>query len=62
MVDCEDKDGVADVVETNAVVADAEAELGRLNILQTFHVSFSRGRESIQPVKDLQCRGPIDGP
>jgi hypothetical protein len=61
MVDCEDEDGVAEVAETNAVVTDAESELGRLNILQPFHISFSRGRESIQPVKYLQCRGPIDG-
>jgi hypothetical protein len=62
MFDCEDEDGVAEVVETNAVVADAEAELGRLNILQPFHISFSRGRESIQPVKYPQRRRPIYGP
>jgi hypothetical protein len=33
VADGEDEDGVTEIVEADAVVADAEAELGRLDIL-----------------------------
>jgi hypothetical protein len=37
----EDEDGISAVVEADAVVADAEPDLGRFDILQTLHVAFA---------------------
>ena len=40
-----DVEGVAVVVEADAVVADAEAELGRLDVLEALYVAFAGGGE-----------------
>jgi hypothetical protein len=40
-----DVEGVAVVVEAEPVVADAQPELGRLDVLEALHVAFAGGGE-----------------
>jgi hypothetical protein len=39
----EDQDGIAEIVEAHAVVADAEAELWRLNVLEVLDIAYAGG-------------------
>lgn len=45
MADGGDEEGVAVVVEAEPVIADAEAELGRFDVLEAFYVAVSGGGE-----------------
>src|SRR6185437_7731563 len=60
MFDGEDEDGVTVVVEADAVVANAQAQLGRLDILKSLHVAFTRGEIAGEGVQDVQRRRLID--
>jgi hypothetical protein len=53
-----DVQGVADVVEADAVVADAQAELWRLDVLKALHVAFSGGGEVSQDVQNAPGCSP----
>jgi hypothetical protein len=48
------------VMETDAVVADAEAELGRFDTLEALDVAFAGLEISGQRVEDTQGGRPID--
>jgi hypothetical protein len=58
----EDFDGVAEVMEADAVVADAEPELGRVDVLEALHVAFAGSNKTSQSVKDAEGGGLVDGP
>ena len=45
MLDGGDVEGVAVVLEAEPVVADAQAELGRLDVLEALHVALAGGGE-----------------
>ena len=49
------------VMETDAVVADAEAELGRFDTLKALDVAFAGFQISGQRVEDTQGSRLIDG-
>jgi hypothetical protein len=40
----EDQDGVSEIVKADAVVAGAEAELWRLDVLESFDIAFAGAR------------------
>ena len=56
-----DVEGVAVVVEAEPVVADAEAELGRLDALESFYVAVAGGGEGGESVKNAEGGGLVDG-
>jgi len=43
VLDREDEDGIAVVAEAHAVVTDAQAQLGRLDVLKALYVAFAGG-------------------
>ncbi len=61
MLDGEDKDGVAEVAEAKAVVADAQPQFGRLDVLEALHVALAGGKIAGHDVQDAQSGGLIDG-
>ena len=61
MSDGENLDGVAEVVEADAVVADAEAELRRIDVLKPLYVAFAGTDEACQSVEDAEGGGLVDG-
>jgi hypothetical protein len=61
VLDAGDFDGIAEVVEAGAVVADAEAELGRFDVLEALHVAFAGVDELGQGVENAQGGGLVDG-
>lgn len=56
----EDHDGIAEIVKANAIVADAEAELGRLAVLEALDVAFAVGEITSHNMQDAECCGLID--
>jgi len=60
MLDGGDVEGVTDVVEAEAIVANAEPEFGRLDVLQALHVAFAGGGEVGQGMENAQRGGLID--
>jgi len=61
VLDAGDFDGIAEVMEAGAVVADAEAELGRFNVLEALHIAFAGVDELGQGVEDAQGGVLVDG-
>ena len=61
VLDGEDEDGIAVVIEADAVVADAEAHFGRLDVLKTFYVAFTGDEIAGEGVQDAHRRRLIDG-
>ena len=57
VLDGGDVEGVSVVVEAEPVVADAQAELGRLDVLKALHVAFAGGGEVGQGMENAQARG-----
>ena len=57
----EDFDGIVEVTEADAVVADTETELWRLDVLESFNVALAREDRAGQGVKDAESRGLLDG-
>lgn len=56
----EDFDGIAEVMEAEAIVADAEPELWRVDVLEALYVAFAGGKETGQSVEDAECGGLVD--
>lgn len=61
MPDSEDFDGIAEVVEASAVIAEAEAEFWRIEALQSLDVAFSGSQEACDAMQKLQRGLLIDG-
>jgi hypothetical protein len=59
--DGEDFDGVAEIMEADAVVADAEPELRGIDVLETFYVAFAGGEETGQSMEDTKRSWLVDG-
>jgi hypothetical protein len=56
----EDHDGIAEIMKADAVVADAEAELGRLDALEALDIAFAVGEITSHNMQDAECCGLID--
>ncbi len=56
-----DVEGVSVVVEAEPVVSDAEAELGRLDALESFYVALAGGGEGGESMKNTEGGGLVDG-
>ena len=52
---------VSILMEADAEIADAESELGRLNVLQTFDVAFSSSQITSEHMQNMKSRRAIDG-
>ncbi len=50
----DDKDGIAEIVKANAVVATAEAELRRLDILDALNIAFASGEITRHCMQDVE--------
>ena len=61
MFDARDFEGIAEVVETYAILADSEAELDRFNGLKPFDVAFPGSDESGYGMEDSQRSWLVDG-
>ena len=61
MLDGGDVEGVAVVVEAEPVIADAQAELGRFDVLEAFYVALAGGGEISESVQNAQGGGLVDG-
>ena len=61
VLDGSDIEGVAVIMEANPVIADAQAELGRLDILEALHVALAGGGEVGQGAEKAQGGRPVDG-
>ena len=61
VLDGSDVEGVAVVVEAEPVVADAEAELGRLDVLEALHVALAGGGEVGQGAEKAHSSRLVDG-
>ena len=60
MLHGENLDGVTEIMEADAKIADAEAELGRFDVLEPLDIAFASGDETGQCVEDAECCGLID--
>ncbi len=56
----EDQDGISEIVEANAVVAGAEAELRRLNVLELLDIAYARGEITSHDTQDAKRGGLVD--
>jgi hypothetical protein len=56
-----DANGISVVMEADAVVADAKAELGRLDVLETLDVALASVQIAGQRMEDAESSGLIDG-
>jgi len=56
-----DADGVFVFVEAHTVVADAQTELRRFEVLQALHIPFAGFQVAGQRVQDAESGGLIDG-
>lgn len=56
----ENQDGIAEIVESHAIVADAEAELWRLNILKALDIAFAGGEITSHDMQDAEGGSLID--
>ena len=61
MSDGENFDSVSLVVEADAVVSDAEAELRGFDILKALDIAFAGTDEARQSMEDAQGGGLVDG-
>jgi hypothetical protein len=57
----ENFDDISGIVEADAVVADPESELWRLDALKTFYIAFAAGDHAGHGVQDAECCGLLDG-
>jgi hypothetical protein len=60
VADAEDIDPIAVVVETNAPITDAEAELGRVNTAQSLDIAGAGGGEAVDRSGDAQSHGAVE--
>jgi hypothetical protein len=60
MFDRGDAYHVSILMKADAEVADAEPELGRLNVLQTFDVAFSSSQIASEHMQNMKSRRAID--
>ena len=56
-----DANGVAEIMKAHTVVANAQPELGRFNVLETLHVAFAGVQITGQRVEDAKGSRLIDG-
>jgi len=56
-----DANQVSVMMEADAVVAHAQAELGRLDVLEALHVAFAGVQIAGQRLEDTQGGGLVDG-
>jgi hypothetical protein len=61
MAAAEDLDGIAEIVEANAVISQAQAKLGRLDSLQSFDVAFLRFQKAGNRSQDLDGEWAAEG-
>lgn len=61
MFDGQDADRANVVVEADAVIADAQPHLGRLDVLEALHVAFAGGKIAGNGVQDAEGGGLVDG-
>jgi hypothetical protein len=57
----ENHNGIAEIVEADAVVADAQTELGRLDILEALDIAFARSEVASYHVQNAECGSLVDG-
>jgi hypothetical protein len=60
MLEGENEDGIAEIVEADAIVANAEAELGRFDILKAFHIAFASGEITSNDMQNTKCGSLVD--
>ena len=60
MLDGENEDGIAELVEADAIVANAEAELGRFDILKAFQIAFASGEITNNDMQNTKCGSLVD--
>lgn len=56
-----DVEGMAVIMKPKTVIANAESELGRLDVLKPLHVTLACGGEVGQSMKNTQRCGLFDG-
>lgn len=56
----EDHDGVTEIVEADAVIADAEAELWRFDVLESLDIAFAGGEITSHDMQDAERGGLVD--
>ena len=56
----EDQDGVSEIVEADAVVAHAETELGRVDVLESLDIAFAGGKVTSHDMQDAARGGLVD--
>ncbi len=61
MANAEDFDGVAMIVETEAIVAEAETVFRGLDVLEPFHVAFFLKDKAREPVQEIDRGFAVDG-
>jgi hypothetical protein len=61
MTDPENLDGIGEIVKADAVIAEPEAKLGRLDSLQPFHIAFLGGDEASEAMQEIDGGVAVDG-
>lgn len=56
----EDQDGISEIVEADAVVADAEAELWWFDVLESLDIAFAGGEITSHDMQDAERGGLVD--
>jgi|HubBroStandDraft_4_1064222.scaffolds.fasta_scaffold03042_5 hypothetical protein len=56
----EHQDGITEIMKADAVVADAETQLGRLDILESLDIAFARGEITSYSMQNADCCSLVD--
>jgi|HubBroStandDraft_1064217.scaffolds.fasta_scaffold11940_4 hypothetical protein len=56
----ENQDGISEIVEADAVVADAETKLWRLDVLEALDIAFAGGEITSHDMQDAERGGLVD--
>jgi hypothetical protein len=61
VLDGEYEDGVSEILKAKTVVANAQAQFGRLNVLEALYIAFAGGEISGDDAQDMKGRGLVNG-
>jgi hypothetical protein len=61
VADAEDLEPIAVIVKANPVIAEAEAQFGRISALEPLHVAFLSREKAREPVQEIEGVVAVDG-
>jgi hypothetical protein len=61
VTDAEDLEPIAVIIKANPVIAEAEAQFGRISALEPLHVAFFSREKAREPMQEIDSTVAVDG-